>query len=111
MVGPMVGACRHPFANLLAMDWSERVSGLRSLLHSDPSNPRAAWWQIRVRILTFLLARYGDVPTSKPTAQRKLSPTSWIAPGPQFESGKPIRSAACFRAILERIAEANQDRL
>ncbi len=42
-------------------DWSIRLAGLRALIHTEPQGP--VWlWKIRIRILGYLVSRYGDQP-------------------------------------------------
>jgi hypothetical protein len=95
-------------ANPLARVWAARLDGLRSWLHRDPSNPYAWHWQIRTRILSFLLARYGDDPSLSLPAQHLADRSAWALPGLGPAYGRPARSGAVIRAVLERIAEANR---
>jgi hypothetical protein len=95
-------------ANPLAQIWAARLDRLRSRLSRDPSNLYAWRWHIRSRILSFLLARYGDDPALTPPPQRARDQPAWTLYnlGPQY--GKPPRSGAAIRAVLQRIAEANR---
>lgn len=68
-----------------------------------------AWrWQIKVRILSFLLGRYGDDPDLRlpPRPAANLPYTCRAELGPDY--GKPPRSPAAIRAVLDRIAAVNR---
>ena len=104
----MVATGPWSLANPLARVWAARLDSLRSWLHRDPSHQSAWHWQISTRILSFLLARYGEDPCLSPPAQHVADRSAWTLPGLGPQYGRPARSRAAIRAVLERIAEANR---
>ena len=89
----------------LAERWSLHLDFIRSSLALDPQAPQAWRWQIRERVLTYLLTRYGADPTLDWT---QIAPRSAPAPVPPLER-KTVepRPASLLGTHLHRIAEAN----
>ena len=97
----------HPVANLLAVAWQARLEGIHAMLLYEPSGARAPLWKIQVRILSFLLSRYGSDPSiewPRPPMFQSCDRLTFVVP---LHGGKPPRSPDVIREVLRRIAEAN----
>ena len=92
-------------ASRLAEKWALNLEFLRASLEHDPDGPQAWRWEIKARVLTYLLARYGNDPRAgviRPTPSTEVAdvqplPRNTIAPRPR----------QVFTERLQRIAEAN----
>jgi hypothetical protein len=93
---------------MLARLWAQRLRSLQSSLHLDSGDPYAGYWQIQARVLSFLLARYGDDP-NLPWPGESPIPACGGRIEFQLPTGRPPRSAESIRQTLERIAETNDD--
>jgi hypothetical protein len=98
-------ATLHP-ASPSASSWLSQQHDLVARLDREPSNSQAWYWRIRVKLLSFLLARYGSNPNLSFTAARPGSPQFPI----QKQDAKPMRAQTEIRSMLDRIAIANIDR-
>ncbi len=95
-------------ANPLAKAWEARLVSLRVLLQRSPSNVGAELWEIQVRVLSYLVARYGSDPCLDWPQAERIRPASAACSSPPFAGGKQPRSGEIMRVLLERIAEANR---
>jgi hypothetical protein len=87
--------------------WAWEWVWTRASLERSGRHPQAWLWRIRLRILTFLLSRYGHRrPAAPPRAPR---PVPRAVNRLQVEGPSP-RSAASLRTALERIAQLNRER-
>jgi hypothetical protein len=100
-----------PFAQLL-IEWALRRVQLRRLASEDVAGP--GWiYAIRVRILSFLLARYGETPVERPrpSERRRARPeppprTYCIVKEPRYN---PPRATGQLTAIMRDVARCNAD--
>ncbi len=91
----------------LVSEWFSRLQEYRVLLKFDPGNDIAERWRIRIKVLEYLLARYGSDPTLR-SAHLPASDFCWIEPFHQqsVPNGTRTRTRIEFREILDRIAAA-----
>ena len=103
----MTESPRRAVESMLARLWAQRLRSLQSSLHLDPGDPYAGYWHIQARVVSFLLARYGDDPNLPWPGE---SPRPAHGEYGEFHppTGKPPRSAKPIRHTLERIAETNR---
>ena len=92
----------------LAAAWKTRLHQLNLSLHHGPSDSQTSRLQIEVKVLSFLLSRYGADPTLdyKARLRPKAQQPSLLVP--ECQSSKQVRSPAAIREILKRLAEANR---
>ena len=97
-------------ASQRAAAWATELQHLNSFLQLDPANPEAWRWRMQVRILSFLIARYGTEPSrgAEPVEHVASSPVPAV-PFPERHS-RSLRARGVLRQFLERIADANQQR-
>jgi len=87
--------------------WVERLRDANVRLQNDPSHRDAWQWQIEMRILSYLISRYGDAehresrPLGGATSGHRCG-TAAVAP-----VGFGLQTGTGIREILERIALAN----
>ncbi len=103
-------------------DWQLRLAGLKRLVADDPQGP--IWlWQIRIRILTYLVSRYAETPSTalgrkRETAESQactesvemlppVPPTTLLPPVGVEHPPKP---AAVIAKVLVEIHELHQQR-
>ena len=98
-------------------EWCSRLFELHRLTQQEPEGP--TWlWRIRIKILTYLVARYADesvakTPRAKAAARRIAStPTDMVRdldrplPNPR----KPPRSPQVIRPVLDELQVLNDER-
>ena len=95
----------HP-ASPPAASWLSQRQELESRLSRDRTNSLAWYWRIRIKLLTFLLARYGTAPHLNITTPGSPAPKCVV----QKQESPPLRSQSEIRATLDRIAVANIER-
>jgi hypothetical protein len=105
--GPMPHQLSPSACNDLTRELEMGKNRLHVYLLQEPDNPLAMWWDIHIRILTWLLLRYGDQPIARPILPPTMHPC-WFCAYSLPECGKPPRSAEQIREVLHRIAEANR---
>jgi hypothetical protein len=95
-----------PPASPLGAAWSSRLESLQSALSRDPGHVQAWRWRIQVKVLTFLVSRYGACPNLDRQEQRPPTP---VVPPDILDSahGKPLRSHQAIRKSLHHIEEGN----
>jgi hypothetical protein len=97
-----------PFHSRLAETWIARFRDLASQLACHPRHREAWRWEIQVKILTYLILRYGP----DPRLDERCAVAGAIAPVATMQrmpsDGEPLRSRTELRQILERIAEINR---
>ncbi|MHC4963351.1 MAG: hypothetical protein ACYTGE_00415 [Planctomycetota bacterium] len=100
-------------------EWSSRLGRLTGLVEAGERGP--AWlWRIRIRILSYLLARYGEPgepgppepslpePSPPELAPPEPSPPVFVATsGPPVGVEHPPKPGAVITPILDDIHEAN----
>jgi hypothetical protein len=89
-----------------AASWLSQRQELESRLNRDRANPLAWYWRIRIKLLTFLLARYGAAPHLSTATPRSPAAKCVI----QKQESPPLRSQSDIRIMLNRIATANIER-
>lgn len=102
-------------------DWSIRLAGLRSLIHTEPQGP--VWlWMIRIRILNYLVSRYGDqpAPQAEPAGDDEDTDTAGggdtlpdpglVAILPDAGITHPPRPLSSIRPVLEDLRTLNDQR-
>jgi hypothetical protein len=97
----------HPSSQLAAA-WSSRLHSLKTALDEDPNNFQAWHWRIQVRVLTFLVSRYGDDPNCDWEREKHAAPP--LVFDVEFsaqEKSKLLISRSTMRRYLRRIEEAN----
>lgn len=95
---------QHP-ASPLAASWLSQLRHLNSSLSEESANALACHWRIRIKVLSFLVSRYGDDPSL--AFERRGDTTNTYIPDIEVQD-KPLRSRQAIRKTLNRIAEANQ---
>ena len=103
----MVALYRWHIANSLARLWRDRLDRVQARLQRRPAGIDAWQWRIEVRILSYLLTRYGGDPDLRPPPRRPRPLTYDRQRDPT--DGPPPRSSGEIRGTVERIAEANQE--
>jgi hypothetical protein len=93
-------------ASALGAAWSSRLESLQSALSRDPGHAQAWRWRIQIKVLTFLLSRYGAAPNLDWQEQRPPAP---VVPPDILDSahGKPLRSHGAIRKSLQHFEEVN----
>lgn len=94
----------------MAVAWLAELHSLKASMSGDPSHSAAWRWRMRVRILTFLLSRYGSDPNlgvrREGTTDFPLS--TFVV---QERNTKLVRSGTVIRKALYRVSEANKYKL
>lgn len=92
----------------LAVDWVAQLRHLQQSLRADPQNSQAWRWRIRIKVLTYLVLRYGgDSNVDLKAACKPLRPLPVIRDVSSIY-GAPVRSRRELLEILSRIAEINR---
>ena len=98
-------------------EWRSRLLELHRLTQQEPEGP--TWlWRIRIKILTYLVARYADesaakTPRAKAAARRIAStPTDSVRDldRPLPETENPPRSRQVVRPVLDELQVLNNER-
>lgn len=103
----------------VSREWSHRLARLRSLVAAGAEGP--AWlWRIRIRVLTYLLARYGepDGPESSGEPGETADGAGALPPEPAppvsagyrlrlVAADHPPRAGAAISPVLDEIHEVN----
>jgi hypothetical protein len=88
--------------------WVDRLISLEASLRDNPHQFEAWRRHIQVKVLTFLVRRYGDQgDVTGPRLDELFRPTS----GPPFfhsPRNRPLRTATDYVPSLRRIADANR---
>lgn len=82
-------------------DWQRRRDALQAAIDADEESSHAWLWHARLRVLDYMLARYGGLPDA-PTTTERANDSAHID-GPT--DGPPARSGKKFRARLHGIAD------
>lgn len=106
--GTMMASVLDSFSSPLARSWDSRLRRLRSLLARYPSSYRVGYWRIQIKILPFLLERYGDDPHIRWHDATSSSRRFEIRGEKAVAGGNPPKSAAVIRELLRSIADANR---
>jgi hypothetical protein len=73
--------------HFVVREWLLHLATLEHLLESEPGGP--TWlWRIRIRILKYMLGRYGGEPT--PQIERNLERPEESAPDQSYEPAPPL---------------------
>lgn len=92
----------------LSAKWIAQLQQLQQSLRNDPHNFQAWRWRIRIKVLTYLVLRYGGDPSVEFKAclvpVRLLPVIGDVA----AICGTPVRTRWELREILSRIAEINR---
>jgi hypothetical protein len=100
----------------VSREWSMRLARLRALLAGGGDGP--AWlWRIRIRILSYLLARYGEPepPAAPPADEAPPLPREPVPPVsigfrmPAVAVEHPPKAAPVITPVLDEIHEVNAD--
>lgn len=119
-------------ASRRARVWASRLCCLQASLKRDPTHRQAARWRQQIKVLSYLLARYGEDPgldwePQIAGALSRLEPALFNDIFDDLEAlldeiekllmedlgepeAKPPRSGAMMRPLLEHIVDANRDR-
>jgi hypothetical protein len=102
----------------VSREWSIRLARLQHLVETGASGP--AWlWRIRIRILGYLLARYGEPPAlASPPEPRETADEARVPPepAPPVSMGyrlppvaveHPPKAAPVISPVLDEIHELN----
>jgi hypothetical protein len=95
-------------ASRLAVRWLTQLRSLRRALVREPSSHEAWHWRIRIKVLSFLVSRYGDDPAIESRLGAGHPPISLIVPKDSAYKEHPPRSAAELRELLHQIADAKR---
>ena len=83
----------------------QRLRSAEQLFRSSPGSPRAWYWQVQIKVLTFFLSVYGDF--EQPPKTRRSFPSTPVGMGSR--DARRQKTPAELRTILESIAEANRE--
>ncbi len=98
-------------------EWCSRLFELHRLTQQEPES--STWlWRIRIKILTYLVARYADEPVAKTPAADERTRLADTVPSrpltmldrPLPEEQHPPRSALIVRPVLDEIHTLNDER-
>lgn len=92
-------------ASRLAEKWALHLEFLRASLKHEPCGSQAWRWQIKARVLTYLVARYGNDP--KVAVIRTTASAEPAALQPFRRHHVAPRPREVFTERLQRIADAN----
>jgi len=90
----------------LAASWSARLQRLESALLDAPHSAQAWRWRVQVKVLHFLLARYGgrtDLDGERPRTETPTTPPESSLP----DKSKPPMAPLKMRRVLVRVAQGN----
>jgi hypothetical protein len=96
-------------ASTLAARWLSQLRELTSAIGRDPSDSFAWRRHIRIKLLSFLLSRYGGDPSLGFNSEEAVRPTCGKT-SLQKQDAKPFRQQSVIRTMLDRIAESNTER-
>ena len=85
----------------------QRLRSAEQLLGNSPDSPRAWYWQVQIKVLSFFLSVYGDF--EQPPKTRRPLPGTPVGEGSRGTRREKTPSE--LRVILESIAEANREML
>lgn len=94
-------------ASEMSAAWIAELRRYAAALAADPTHRESWLWRIRIKVLMYLIWRYGEDPYLDvkgyvpPIAVSSRLPSS-------HRSSNPPRSRAEMRGILDRIAELNR---
>ena len=88
--------------------WLSKWLELKSSLGQDAANSFAWRWTLRLKILAFMMARYGTIAANPRQTRQQFSLTTYV--NPPFHS-KLVQSGSSIRMALARIAEQNKYKL
>jgi hypothetical protein len=101
----------HPSSQLAAV-WLSRLHDLKTALKADPESFQAWHWRIQIRVLTFLISRYGDDPNCDWEREKQDdAPLVFDVESLNQEQNSALPLRRTIRRCLRRIEEANPDRL
>ena len=84
----------------LLREWQARLVGLRQRV-ADSTEPRPWVALVQIRVLRYLIARYGREPVGEFIPPGPAPPPSWPIPfGPVEVDGPPPRSGEAIRRLL-----------
>lgn len=89
----------------MADQWRWELDSLTDLVQRQEPNFGQWYWWIRIRILEFLLARYGP---EGHEVRPEPRPIDDIRAGDPVRFGPLPRRGACFRMPLERVSRENE---
>lgn len=97
-----------PFHSRLASSWIAQFRDFKARLMAGPTH-RDAWrWHIQLKILNYLILRYGPDPWLDERCSTASSIPLAAQIGRRIADGEPLRSQSELRKILDRIAEINR---
>lgn len=88
--------------------WLSKWLELKSSLGRDPSNSFAWRWCLRLKILAYMVSRYGLLGVNVQDTTSQVFRMSFVTPP---SSCKLVRSGSSIRMALTRIAELNKFKL
>lgn len=88
--------------------WLSKWLELKSSLGVDPANSFAWRWCLRLKILAYLMSRYGVISADLGVSGQEMSRPSFVSPP---SSSKLLRSGSSIRMALTRIADLNKYKL
>ncbi len=101
----------HP-VSALAEEWRARLRICQDAIAREPLAAQGWHWRVQIKVLRFLLARYGNQPESGSVPAKSELP---LPKRPLFvlfgarDTGKAPRTRQTIRHTLERIAKVNQE--
>ena len=95
-------------ANRLAAGWQSRLQHLETVLDAKSIHALAWRWRTELRVLRFLLSRYGDDPLIDDAAVYAKTPPAPLVLRLRLGAGNRPKSRQSMRLILDRIASANR---
>lgn len=92
----------------ISANWHSQLQHFAARLERAPDDALAWQWRIQIKVLSFLIARYGKPNLDWQPPQPR--PTFWLVENLFLRyRGKPARTGPVIRQTLERIADANRD--
>lgn len=104
----MIAVCGNPNGGSESNTWADRLERVQATLQRDPANPRAWFWRMQAKILTYFVRRYGDGPCVTDTFPAEPHRPQAAYTRRPLRQARPLHSPQQIRDILWRIHDANQ---
>lgn len=98
----------HVAASHLAIRWIKRLRELQCKLANEPEHWSAWRWRIQIKVLIYLIMRYGADPTADFCGSSTVGDKFTSLFPLTNRSRTPLRTQSELKTILLRIAEINR---
>ena len=98
--------------SVLAQEWQMRLQSYQDAIEREPASPAAWHWRVQIKVLRYLLSRYGNEPEPSNSTSNliPLAHTQHLLF--KFDvagAGKAPRSPQTIRRTLDQIAAVNRN--